>query len=92
MPPDCAHDPCGWIPVNPGHWLGASIGCISGTSGRAREARREAVRLGLAVSGTIGILERAAENGLLNLEAAFARLTATNYRIDRRYWEALQRG
>ncbi|HAB17719.1 MAG TPA: DUF3368 domain-containing protein [Verrucomicrobiota bacterium] len=57
-----------------------------------REARREAVQLGLSVMGTVGILERAAERGLLDLEAAFARLTATNYRIDRGYLdEALQR-
>ena len=90
--PDSAHDP---LRLDPGEseaiglalQLGASLVLLD-----EREARREAVRLGLAVSGTIGILERAAEKGLLNLEAAFARLTATNYRIDRRYLEeALKR-
>ena len=43
--------------------------------------------MGLAVAGTVGILERAAEIGLLDLEAAFVRLTATNYRIDPSYLE-----
>jgi len=57
-----------------------------------REARREAIRLGLSVSGTVGILERAAAAGLLNLEVAFSRLSATNFRIDRSYMtEALER-
>jgi predicted nucleic acid-binding protein len=56
------------------------------------EARREAVRLGLSITGTVGILERMAERGLLNLEEAFSRLTATNYRIDRNYLDdALKR-
>ena len=62
--------------------LGASLVLLD-----EREARKEAVRLGLAVAGTVGILERAAEIGLLDLDAAFVRLTATNYRIDPSYLE-----
>jgi predicted nucleic acid-binding protein len=50
-----------------------------------REGRREARALGLQLSGTIGVLERGAERGWIDLDAAFQRLTATNYRIDRSY-------
>ncbi len=35
---------------------------------------------GLAVLGTIGLLDRAAQRDLVDLEAAFARLRATNFR------------
>lgn len=47
------------------------------------EAREEALRLGLPVSGTIGILEKAAERGLIDLPEAFQRLSRTNFRIAR---------
>ena len=53
-----------------------------------REGRREAVALGLTLSGTVGVLERAAERGLLDLERAFQRLAATNFRIEPVYLEA----
>jgi len=43
------------------------------------EGRREAERRALAVTGTLGILDRAAECGLLNLPDALARLRATNF-------------
>lgn len=57
-----------------------------------REGRREASALGLHFAGTVGVLERAAERGLLDLDVAFQRLTATNFRIDRVYLEeALKR-
>jgi predicted nucleic acid-binding protein len=45
------------------------------------EAREEALRRGLQVSGTIGVLERAAERGLIVLTHAFQRLSQTNFRI-----------
>lgn len=47
------------------------------------EARQAAIRLGLPVSGTIGILEMAAERGLIDLPDAFQRLSRTNFRIAR---------
>ena len=52
-----------------------------------RDARREAIGLGLTVAGTIGVLEQAAERGLIDLPGAFQRLLATNFRIDRRFLE-----
>jgi predicted nucleic acid-binding protein len=45
------------------------------------EARREALRRGLPVAGTIGVLERAAECNLINLADAFSRLGRTNFYI-----------
>lgn len=91
--PDSAHAP---LRLDPAESEATGLALQSGASLvllDEREARREAVRLGLAVSVTIGFLERAAEKGMLNLESAFARLmSATTYRIDRRYLEeALQR-
>ena len=47
------------------------------------EARQAAIRLGLPVSGTVGILEMAAERGLIDLPDAFQRLSRTNFRIAR---------
>jgi predicted nucleic acid-binding protein len=46
-----------------------------------RAARRVAAAQGLAVTGTVGVLERAAERGLLHLSEALRRLTSTNFRI-----------
>jgi len=43
------------------------------------EGRREAERRALRVTGTLGILERAAERGLLDLPAILARLQATDF-------------
>jgi predicted nucleic acid-binding protein len=45
------------------------------------EARREAARLGLPVTGTIGVLEKAAERGLICLPDAIERLSRTSFRI-----------
>ena len=39
-----------------------------------------ALAKGIAVLGTIGVLDRAAHRGLCDLEVAFARLRATNFR------------
>jgi predicted nucleic acid-binding protein len=56
------------------------------------EARREALRRGLPVAGTIGVLEKAAERNLINLAEAFARLSRTNFHIAPEVLqEALQR-
>ena len=46
-----------------------------------REGVEEAVRLGLKVTGTLGVLDRAAEKELLDLTAVFARLRAANFRV-----------
>ena len=43
--------------------------------------RREATRLGLEVIGTLGILYRAHERGLLNLHEAIERLRATSFKV-----------
>ena len=45
------------------------------------EGRREALRRGLLVAGTIGVLEKAAERNLINLADAFSRLARTNFHI-----------
>ena len=47
------------------------------------EARQEALRLGLPVSGTIGVLEKAAERDLVNLPEMFSRLSRTSFHISR---------
>ena len=47
------------------------------------EGRNEAIRQGLLVSGTLGVLEKAAERDLVNLSEMFSRLTRTNFRITR---------
>jgi predicted nucleic acid-binding protein len=46
-----------------------------------RPARREALRLGLPIMGTLGIIERADALGLLELPAAIAAIRATDFRI-----------
>lgn len=47
-----------------------------------RRARAEAIRCGLRVAGTIGVLEVAAHRGLVNFETAITRLRQTNARLD----------
>jgi predicted nucleic acid-binding protein len=47
-----------------------------------REGVEEARRLGLTVTGTLGVLDRAAERGLIELAPAIAHLRQTNFRID----------
>jgi predicted nucleic acid-binding protein len=46
-----------------------------------REGVEEAVRLGLVVTGTLGVLDRAAEKGLVDLADTFRRLRTTNFRV-----------
>jgi predicted nucleic acid-binding protein len=47
-----------------------------------RAARRVALQRGLAITGTVGLLEQAAERGLISLPAALQKLLRTNFRID----------
>jgi predicted nucleic acid-binding protein len=47
-----------------------------------RDGVEEARRLGLTVTGTLGIIDRAAERNLVDLTQAFAGLRQTNFRID----------
>lgn len=45
--------------------------------------------LGFAVTGTLGLLDRAARRGLIDLASAFNALTATNFHVNRRLMETL---
>jgi predicted nucleic acid-binding protein len=47
-----------------------------------RAGRTAALQCGLAVVGTIGLLEQAAARGLIELPLALARLRRTNVRLD----------
>ena len=47
-----------------------------------REAVQEARGLGLSVTGTLGVLDRAAQRGLIELAPAIAQLRQTNFRVD----------
>jgi predicted nucleic acid-binding protein len=47
-----------------------------------RDGVEEARRLGLLVTGSLGVLDRAAERGLIELGPALAKLRETNFRID----------
>jgi predicted nucleic acid-binding protein len=47
-----------------------------------RRGRAEAIRCGLRVAGTIGLLEAAARRGLLDFPVAIDRLRQTNARLD----------
>ena len=47
-----------------------------------REGVEEARRLGLTVTGTLGVLDRAAERRLIELAPALAHLRHTNFRVD----------
>jgi predicted nucleic acid-binding protein len=46
-----------------------------------RAGRREAVRRGLSVAGTLAVLDAAARRRLLNFDFAIARLRETNFRL-----------
>ncbi len=52
-----------------------------------RVARQEAGRRGLLVTGTLGVLDRAAERGLLDLAEAFARLQQTTFRASQELYQ-----
>lgn len=53
-----------------------------------RAGRKAARQCGLAVVGTIGLLEQAAARGLIDLPTAFARLRQTNARLDPELYRA----
>ena len=46
-----------------------------------RDGRREATRRGIATTGTLGVLNDAAERGLIDLAAALDRLDRTTFRV-----------
>jgi predicted nucleic acid-binding protein len=52
------------------------------------DGRAAARRLGLTVIGTLGLLERAAEKGLVELPQAVARLRATSFFVSEELLEA----
>lgn len=54
-----------------------------------RAAVAAARALGFAVTGTLGLLDRAARRGLLDLAAAFAALQATNFHTSQPLLDAL---
>jgi predicted nucleic acid-binding protein len=54
-----------------------------------RRGRQIACDRGLSVIGTIGILDDAANQGLINLAETIAQLQQTNFRISRRIIQAL---
>jgi predicted nucleic acid-binding protein len=49
-----------------------------------RDAAAEAVKRGLSVTGTLGVLDRAASLGLISLRETFDRLRATSFRAPQR--------
>jgi predicted nucleic acid-binding protein len=54
-----------------------------------RDGRREAARRHLSVLGTLRVLADAAEQGLIDLRAAFGRLALTNFRTDQQLVQRL---
>jgi predicted nucleic acid-binding protein len=52
-----------------------------------RTARQEASRRGLLVTGTLGVLDKAAERGLLDLGEAFERLRQTTFRASQELYQ-----
>lgn len=52
--------------------------------------RRAAVEQGLAVAGTLGVLQRAARRGLVDLPDAIERLRRTSFRVSPRLLESLK--
>jgi len=54
-----------------------------------RKGRTEAMRCGLKVTGTIGLLEAAAKRGLLDFAKAIQKLQVTNARLDEELIQAV---
>jgi predicted nucleic acid-binding protein len=54
-----------------------------------RKGRSEAIRCGLRVTGTIGVLEAAAQRGLLDLPVVIQRLRLTSARLDEKVIQAV---
>jgi predicted nucleic acid-binding protein len=55
-----------------------------------REGVEEAMRAGLDVTGTLGVLSRASEKGLIDLPAVLTRLRATNFRASPALFDRLE--
>ena len=55
-----------------------------------RKARQVARHRGLLVSGTLGILDQAAQQGLIDLTDALDRLTHTSFRVSPRLLQSLR--
>ena len=53
-----------------------------------RFGRRIALEYGLAIRGTVGVLEDAASRGLIDLSAAFELLKATDFRISAEFLDS----
>ena len=53
-----------------------------------RFGRRVALEHGLAIRGTVGVLEDAASRGLIDLSAAFELLKATDFRISAQFLDS----
>lgn len=56
-----------------------------------RAGRREALRRGLEVAGTLSILDDADEAGLLKFDEAVAKLKETSFRISQRVLAEIMR-
>lgn len=56
-----------------------------------KKARQTARECGLAVSGTLGVLDRAAAHGIVDLSVALARLRRTSFRASPKLFELVQR-
>lgn len=54
------------------------------------KGRRVAVRHGLSVCGTLGVLDRAGSRGMLDLDDALARLRRTSFRASPKLLESLR--
>jgi predicted nucleic acid-binding protein len=54
--------------------------------------REAAARLGLEISGTVGLLRKAANAGAVDFESTMARLLETNFRISRSVVQQITRG
>ena len=66
--------------------MGASVLLIDDQAGR-----REAILRGLAVAGTLSVLDDAAEAGLIDFDDAVNRLLRTNFRIAKAVLDEIRR-
>ncbi|MBI1790796.1 MAG: DUF3368 domain-containing protein [Acidobacteria bacterium] len=67
--------------------LPADLVLLDETKGRAAAAE-----LGLIVSGTLGVIERAVPRGLLDLAAALGRLRETSFRASPKLLQSIREG
>ena len=79
-------------PLDPGEQAAIALAGAIGADALLMDDRAGvavALAKGLAVVGTLGVLDRAARRGLIDLAAAFARLRTTNFRYPPRLLEAM---